>query len=96
MILTATLVKTSLFLIPSLTVEFPIGPFYLKQMSMADCKPQELTRWNPKIATWDIEAGYKRGDLTFYVGHRSRHDVGQSDTQKSYDYVGVTYKKEFK
>jgi hypothetical protein len=96
MMLTAALVKTSLFLVPSLTVEFPVGNYYFKQMTLADCKPEELTRWNPKIVTWDVEAGYKKGDLTFFVGHRSRHDIGTVETQKSYDYVGVSYKKEFK
>jgi hypothetical protein len=96
MILEAVLVKTSLFLVPSLTLEFPVGDYYFKQMTMADCKPKELTRWGPKIVTWDVEAGYKKDGYTFFVGHRSRHDIGQSETQKSYDYVGVSYKKEFK
>jgi hypothetical protein len=102
MILTATLVKTSLFLIPSLEVKLPLNMFYVKQISSAECLPSKVTRWNPQTATWIAEAGYSQstlfvGDITFYVGHKSYHAIDKLDKNlKSYDYVGIKFEKEFK
>jgi hypothetical protein len=96
MILTASLVKTSLFLIPSLTVEFPLGPFYVKQVSSAECSPTRVPRWNPQTAIWDVEAGVNIVNIKLFAGHRSYHAIGKQDNLDSYDYFGVSYQKEFK
>ena len=95
MILTASLVKTSLFLVPMLTVEMPIQNFYVKQISSAECSPQEATRWNPQTATWIIESGYKSGDVTYFLGHKSYHSIETLRHLDSFDYMGVEYHKEF-
>jgi hypothetical protein len=96
MILTASLVKAGLFLIPSLTVEIPLGPFYVMQSSSAECIPNRINSLGPKTATWDVEAGVRAMGLSIFAGHRSKHDIGKADTQKSYDYFGASYQREFK
>jgi hypothetical protein len=101
--LTATLVKTSLFLIPTLEVKLPVYNFYIKQVSSAECLPKELARWNPQTATWIAEAGYSKstlfvGDITLFVGHKSYHAIDKLNKGefKSYDYIGIKFEKEFK
>ena len=96
MILTASLVKTSLFLVPMLTVEIPINDFYVKQSSSAECSPQEATRWNPRTATWLIESGYINNEYRLFVGHKSYHAIESMKHLDSYDYVGVEYKREWR
>jgi hypothetical protein len=96
MILTASLVKAGIFLIPSLTVEVPLHEFYLKQTSSAECAPSKLNRWNPKTATWIIESGYKLNSFTAFVGHKSYHSVDSLKKLESFDYFGIQYSKEFK
>lgn len=96
MVLTASLVKTSLFLIPTLSVNFNMAPFYVKQVSSAECSPQGLTRWHPKTATWIVESGYHLGGVTLFVGHKSYHSIDSLKKLDSYDYAGVSFQKEFK
>lgn len=96
MILTASLVKTSLFLIPTLTVEMPYKNFYLSQTSSAECDPKSVMRWGPKTATWIVESGFKFESVKFFVGHKSYHSVDSLKKLDSYDYVGVQYVKEFR
>jgi hypothetical protein len=98
MILEAVLVKTSLFLVPSLEVKFPIGDFYFKQVSSAECEPKELNALNPMTTTWITEIGYEKNAITAFIGHKSYHAVDELNRGrfKSYDYFGVSFKKEFK
>ena len=96
MLFTASLVKSSLFLIPSLTVVMPFNNFYISQTSSAECSPQSVTRWNPITATWIVESGYKKDDFRFFVGHKSYHSVDALKKLDSYDYVGIEFKKEFR
>jgi hypothetical protein len=95
-ILTASLVKTSLFLIPSLTIVMPFNNFYLSQVSSAECSPQKATRWNPITATWIVESGYKYNEFRAFVGHKSYHSIDSIKKLDSYDYIGIQYSKEFK
>jgi len=96
MILTASLVKTSLFLVPTLSVHIPLANFYLRQVSSAECAPNSLTRWNPKTAAWIIESGVEYKDIRAFVGHKSYHSVDSLKKLDSYDYIGVEYKRAFK
>jgi hypothetical protein len=94
MILTASLVKTSLFLVPTLSVQLG-DVFYLRQVSSAECSPSSVTRWNPKTVTWIIESGVEHKDIRAFVGHKSYHSVDSLKKLDSYDYIGIEYKKEF-
>lgn len=96
MILTASLVKTSLFLIPTLTIVVPYHDLYVKQISSSECKPAAPTRWNPMTATWIVEAGYESGNVTAFIGHKSYHSVESLKKLESFDYVGIEYSGEFK
>ena len=96
MILMASLVKSSLFLIPSLTVEIPINHFFIKQTSSAECSPRSIKLWNPQTATWIIESGYKQDSFSAFIGHKSYHAIESLKKFDSFDYVGIQYSKEFK
>jgi hypothetical protein len=96
MILTASLVKTSLFLVPTLTVLMPYDGWYVTQTSSAECSPINAKLWNPMTATWIIEGGYKLGDITYKLGHKSYHSVETLKHLDSFDYVGVEYQHEFR
>ena len=95
MILTASLVKTSLFLVPALTVSMG-DTFYVRQTSSAECSPVNAKLWNPMTATWIIEGGYKQGDINYFLGHKSYHSVETLKHLDSFDYVGVEYQHEFR
>jgi len=94
MILTASLIKTSLFLVPALTVQMG-DAFYLKQTSSAECSPIHITRWNPMTATWVVEAGAQYRDFRAFVGHKSYHSIETLRHLDSFDYFGVEYKREW-
>ena len=96
MILTASLVKTSLFLIPSLTVVMPFNNFYISQTSSAECSPKTFKSWNPITATWIVESGFEHKDIRAFVGHKSYHYVESTKKLDSFDYIGMEYKRAFK
>ncbi len=83
-------------MIPTLTVEMPYKNFYLSQTSSAECSPVAATRWNPKTATWFVEAGYRHDEFRAFVGHKSYHSVDALKKLDSYDYIGIEFKKEFR
>jgi hypothetical protein len=95
-ILSASLVKTSLFLVPTLAVQLNFNGLYLKQESSAECAPQSLIRWAPQTATWVIENGYQHNDFRAFIGHKSYHSIESLKPLDSFDYIGVEYKGEFK
>jgi hypothetical protein len=92
----ASIVKTSLFLVPQLEVGYKVGPFYAAQISSAECSPQTLKLWNPQTATWIVESGLDYQGVKIFVGHKSYHSVDSVIALKSYDYAGISFRKEFK
>ena len=93
-LISAQLLRTSLFLIPSLSVQ--VGKtFYIRQESSAECLPQSTTRWNPQTATWIVETGLEIQPVKIFVGHKSYHAVESFKKLDSYDYVGAKIEKEF-
>lgn len=94
----ASLIKTSLFLIPTMEVGYRI-PFivspYVKQVSSSECEPIGVTLWNPKTATWIVESGVSIKSVKVFIGHKSYHSIDNGKHLDSYNYAGASFYREF-